>query len=302
MPTITVSPNGINGGMGGGNKAPSERGELKGWSAGSARRNMRFLQSVETDELNGVGIAFTLTVRDCPVSHDEWSTMRDSFVKFLQRRKLIRLHWVTEWQKRGAPHFHMSAYFPDEYLRENPSFIVDVMHHWYELSKHLGTLPRGQHYAVIDGGVGWQKYVSKHASRGYAHYQREEGSIPKGWEKTGRLWGKSGKWPTDEVKLLLDDKTYFRFRRLVRRYRVSDAQGERIKAELYQDAKKSRKARQRVSYARRMLKRNDRNKSEVRGVSEWVPATISKAMINHLAVTYPSRISRMVDGRPVRST
>jgi len=292
MAIVTVTPNGINGGFGGGNKSPKERGELKGWSAGSARRNMRFLQSVQTSELDGVGLAITLTVKDCPASHDEWSTLRDSFVKFLQRRKLIRLHWVTEWQSRGAPHFHMSAYFPEEYVQSNPLLLHEIMHQWLDLTAHLGTLPRGQHFAEIDGGAGWQKYVSKHASRGYAHYQREQSTIPKGWEKTGRLWGKSGTWPTDQAKVFMDDKSFHRLRRMMRRYLIAEAQQARQQAQGYKDQRKHREARQRVSYLRGMLKRSNRKISEVRGISEWVPDEISKAMINLLAVSEGTHVKR----------
>ena len=292
MPVITVSPNGINGGFGGSNSSPSERGILKGWSAGSARRNMRFLQSVQTSKLDGVGIALTLTVRDCPPTHDEWAKIRENFVKFLKRRKLMRLHWVTEWQKRGAPHYHMSAYFPESYLTANPLFMPDVIEHWQKLTEHLGTLPRGQHWAVIDGGVGWQKYVSKHASRGFAHYQREEGSIPKGWEQTGRLWGAPGTWPTEQTRLNIDQEGFYRFRRIIRNHLVSEALRELEQAKLYPDARKVRKARQRVSYVRRMLKRNERTVSSVRGLSEWAPDNVTKAILNHLVTSKLAKIVR----------
>lgn len=288
--TITIMPNGINAGFGGGNGSPKARGELKGWSAGSARRNKQFLQSVLTHELDGVGLALTLTVKDCPATHDEWERIRQVFVKFLKRKKLIRLHWVTEWQARGAPHFHMSTYFDAEYVAENPSITVDILMKWTDLTSHLGSLPRGQHIALIDGGSGWHEYVSKHASRGYGHYQREQGSIPKGWEKTGKLWGKTqgDSWPVADEKLILDKVSYQRLRRMVRSYLISQAREGVIQANRYNDAKQQSKARRKLSFARTMLKINKREMSEVRGINEWVPFEISSAFVDHIANNNPA--------------
>lgn len=281
--TLTIMPNGINAGYGGGNGSPPNRGNTKGWSAGSARRNKKFLQSVFTPDLDGSGLALTLTVRDCPETHDEWERIRQSFVKFLKRRELLRLHWITEWQERGAPHFHMSAYFPDEYVERNPRLIIEIMQHWCKLTKHLGTLSRGQHYAEIDGGTGWQQYVSKHASRGYGHYQREQGSIPKGWQKTGRLWGKSGEWPTISEKIAIDQKSFQRLRRMSRSYLVSEARTALQRQKSYGDPEKIKAATRKLSFARSMLKINDRTKSEVRGINEWVPFEITSRMVDLLA-------------------
>ena len=77
--------------------------------------------------------------------------------------------------------------------------------------------------------LGWLQYLSKHAARGAAHYQRAQGSIPSGWEgMTGRMWGHLGDFPTHEpLGLELDDCGWFRFRRIVRGWRCAPARSEK---------------------------------------------------------------------------
>ena len=84
----------------------------------SSRGNTRFLYSVLTPELPvsaiGVpllGLSGSLTLRDCPPSHDDWKTLREALFFRLRRKGLYRLHWLTEWQKRGVPHLHFAAWF-----------------------------------------------------------------------------------------------------------------------------------------------------------------------------------------------
>jgi hypothetical protein len=60
---------------------------------------------------------------------------------------------------------------------------------WLSLAAAYGAGEVGQAVVPITGALGWSKYLSKHASRGVAHYQRQ--GTPPGWTKTGRLWGKA---------------------------------------------------------------------------------------------------------------
>ena len=85
---------------------------VQGWSSGSARNNTNFLQSVVESGLTGAGVAFTSTVRDCP-SVEGWKKIRNAFLMRLRREGAIRIHWVTEWQRRGVPHLHGVVYFPE---------------------------------------------------------------------------------------------------------------------------------------------------------------------------------------------
>jgi len=279
-PKITLLPSGINGGIAStGNSAPPLRGQIQGWSAGAARRNMRFLQSVMLDKLPPMGLSITLTVKDCPASSKEWSRLTKGLVEFLLRHGATQLHWVTEWQRRGVPHLHGVAYFeamPDPFIQ------TKVIAYWLHATSHLGTLGRGQHVVPIEGSSGWFQYMSKHASRGHGHYQREKGTLPRSWQTTGQLWGKRGNWPVDEVQVELTKRSWFLFRRVIKSYVIADARSQVLKAKRFGDAWSVRTATRRLVYARGMLRNNKRGMSEVRGLNEWLPWELSQLILDNV--------------------
>lgn len=246
----------------------AKRGNVGGWSPGATRRNVAFLRSVEPDTLHVTehgellyGIAFTLTVRDCPPTSDDWTRLRRAFLKRLQRAGMHRAHWVTEWQRRGVPHLHGCAW------STSPKFDIDIIRAWLDLASPYGVSPRGQHLAAITDPLGWFKYLAKHAARGVQHYQRSAENVPAGWVKTGRVWGHWGEWDTrPPIELYVSDRTFFRLRRLARSWRIADARSSG-------DAR-------RIASARRMLTSHDRALSELRGVSEWIPQDTYLALLD----------------------
>jgi predicted SnoaL-like aldol condensation-catalyzing enzyme len=223
-------------------REPGERGEIVGWTAGAARRNRDFLQSIDATRADGIAVAYTLTVRDVPEDAETWAALVDTFRKRLARMGAIRDHWVIEWQKRGAPHLHGFAYFCPNRLRESDdlaklqpwpedpeilSAMFDwlgrnaafkIVEHWLDLSQRYRTSAKGQHVVPVHGLIGWLAYLMKHASRGADHYQRQRHQLPPGWQKSGRLWGKGGSWPTRTDSLVVDDVSGLRFRRALRAY------------------------------------------------------------------------------------
>lgn len=139
------------------------------------------------------------------------------------------------------------------------------------LAREFGAGRVGQTSVAITGPEGWLKYLSKHASRGVAHYQRQ--GTPNGWTGTGRLWGKGGSWPVVEpLALVVDDPTMRRLRRLVRGYVLAEARSAALAARPGSD--EAARAWSRVSWARRMLRCNDRSLSSVRGLGAWVPQSV----------------------------
>lgn len=139
----------------------------------------------QTDQLTGAGVALTLTLRDCPPTADDWHKLRRAWEKRMVRAGMVRLHWVTEWQRRGVPHLHCAIWFPDAYDTITPTRA------WVEVASAYGAGLRGQHARIIDGPVGWFQYLAKHAARGVKHYQRTADSIPEGWQKDRARVGKS---------------------------------------------------------------------------------------------------------------
>lgn len=272
MPVIQLCPNGLTAGMPGDNRGKvGIRGEVRGWTVAATRRNLRFLYSVNVPDLTGLGFAVTLTLRDCPESADVWHRLRRAFLKRMERAGLLRAHWVTEWQRRGVPHLHGAFFFPEpETARDFIELRARIVSAWCEVAQAYGAAPWAQHVAPLRDTVGWLKYVAKHAARGVQHYQRSMEAVPEGWHKTGRVWGYVGEWPTrDAMRIELSHDGYYRFRRLVRSWRIS-------RVRVAQDW-------QRLPGARRMLKYPDRSESARAGVSEWVPQDVSLQMLAHLA-------------------
>ncbi|AXH76900.1 MAG: RepXfC [Inoviridae sp.] len=241
------------------------RDAIGGWSGGSTRRNVDFLRSVEYSQLTGMGVCFTGTLKHCPPTSDHWHRIRKAYFDRLRRMGVIRIHWVTEWQRRGVPHLHGMFFFPVTMCSMNVR--MTLIKHWIELTTAYGALPVSQHAIMMHDALGWAQYSAKHASRGVGHYQRSPENVPTEWQhKTGRVWGKTGEWPTrDPMKFHVADDVYYRFRRMARSWRISDARVS--------------KSRYRIKAARRCLVANTRTLSDVRGVSEWLPLDTATALL-----------------------
>jgi len=273
MPTMQVYQHGVTAGIPGNNKGLAGlRGEVVGWSDQVAKRNTAFLRSVYLPDLDGLGISFTLTVKDCPPTHAEWAALRKAWFERQRRAGMLRAHWVTEWQRRGVPHLHGVVYWPacEGDGRTYAKYLGSMLDGWLALTEIYGAAHQAQHTSNIYDSLGWLKYLAKHAARGAAHYQRAAEGIPEGWKKTGRMWGYLGDWPRrDVLKLSVGNDAFFRYRRLVRSYRLADARASG--------------SGRRIRQARRMLQDSDRARCEVRGVSEWVPQGVSLRMVELLA-------------------
>nr|CRY96678.1 hypothetical protein [uncultured prokaryote] len=242
------------------------RGQVGGWSMKATRRNTDFLRSIDERKLSGAGVALTLTLKTCPETADDWHRLRKNWQDRMRRAGMVRIHWVTEWQRRGVPHLHVALWWPDKYR------ISDPVEAWLALAAPYGAGAKGQHGKPIDGPVGWFQYLSKHAARGVKHYQRSGDNMPPGWkEKTGRVWGYGGDWPLqDPVNVQLDDDGFYAFRRLVRSWRIGNARASGDKA--------------REIHAKRMLHYPGNPKiSALRPVSEWCNQAQALMFLGNLA-------------------
>lgn len=269
MPIVTVYQHGSSAGIPGSNGGMAgKRGTASGWNAQTTRRNVAFLRSVTLSELTGDGYAFTLTLKHCPPSHDHWHRLRRSFHKRMERMGSSRIHWVTEWQRRGVPHLHGVVYFPTGTSSYRTPH--DLVTHWLKAAEAYEPAPWSQHIKPITDSLGWLQYLAKHSARGARHYQRDSANMPQGWQKPGRIWGKSGDWPVKEsTQINLDKPGFFKYRRVLRSWRKADARSS-------QNGK-------RIQHARSMLKANKRELGEIRGVSEWIPESVSMAVVHWVA-------------------
>lgn len=311
MPTISILPNGCTSG----NIAvkPSEhmrakRKETKGWTTKVSSSLKKWFYSIPIDTLNGHGYSFTLTLKDCPDSSDDWALMRNAYIKRLFRTDCIRLQWITEWQRRGVPHLHGVAYFETE---KEASLLIN---HWVDVAKKHSPAPWAQDVKPIHDISGWLNYLAKHAARGASHYQRSADSIPEGWLKTGRMWGYRGDWIQQEaMKFSIDQQGFNQFRRIVKNYyhaqmrdlfancdypnkqrrKITRSMIPEAIADLAPEDKQKlitdlqigmatpqqRGKRMIFLYSRHALKNNNPDNSRMMGTSDWMPMELSTKLL-----------------------
>jgi hypothetical protein len=263
---VKVFPGGSSGGFPGSGAAPGKRAEINGWSTAAARRLIAWLWSVEADGLPADGWAVTLTTGGRPSSAAEWHSARRSLMQRLERLGYGQQQWVIEWTAAGRPHLHMAVYrdrcvFPVRPKR-SPGFAADALAAWLSICDRKGwdASARGQHIVPISDASGWLQYVSKHASRGVGHYQRQ--GAPEGWERTGRLWGYWGGWPVaPPVVVTLSAEAFREYRS-----RMVEWQAARLRSLGLDDVADA--------YLERHASDGDFD-----GISGWIPSDVSVSLL-----------------------
>lgn len=261
MPAVTFYRHGLTASiMSKGNPDPPKRGKVVGWSPAAARRNVKFLRSVDERELTGTGWAVTLTVKKCPSTPASWSAALHQWQKRVVRAGVIRFHWVMEFQRRGVPHLHAAVWFDTDITLSVDQQRESLLVAWQDVAQAFEAGSKGQHARPIEGVVGWFQYMAKHCSRSHVHYQRQRDAVPKAWASSPRVWGKGGEWPLCEPAIAeVSSKAFWRLRRLVKASRLAEARrGLPLN-------------RGQVGHLRRILKCNNQKLSSVRPVSEWMP-------------------------------
>jgi hypothetical protein len=296
MPTLRSYQSGVSVFMGGThvyNAEQKTRGDVVGWSAAAARRNTRFLWTVDPLGLHGAGYALTLTMRDTPPTAEEFGRMRAALFERWRRAGMVRAHWVVEWQRRGTPHLHAAVYLPrsvsgqtealpqagppavaDTRLVDGAKLVVD----WLDIAGEFGAEWQSQDCKPIFSELGWLEYLAKHASRGAMHYQRQAGMIPEGWKKSGRLWGHLGEWPTVEPVDIPDltARDFYLVRRIIDRWSLAQARS-------IEDPQLRAK---KIRFLKRRRSSGDAKHSRRRGVSEWFPESELLRLVDFLENRY----------------
>lgn len=248
------------------NLNPGLRGDVIGWNAATARRQKLWLWTVDADALPGIGYAVTLTIRDCPPDALAWGRLRRAWLMRMERMGATRIHWVTEWQRRGVPHMHAAVYFDGEDEEGTREALIVVA--WMKVAREFTASWQSQDAKQIEGATGWLKYMAKHAARGANHYQRA--GHPDGWTKTGRMWGKTGDWPVVEpYELKITHEQFYRLRRIMRAWSIADARksGDWSRVE---------------HLRRRAGMERTRQRSQYQAVSEWIPEATTLRLVDYL--------------------
>ena len=248
----------------------SDKAEVSGWSRNSTRSLIKFLKSVNPHKFStGSCYCFTLTLRMCPPTPQDWKRLRESFFRSLHRHEVASILWLTEWQRRGVPHLHGIVLLPCGFSSGDFVAAWIVCARKYQASAHC------QHARAIYDPLGWSEYLAKHSARGVSNYQRSAASMPAGWQgKTGRMWGHRGAWPTyPPIDLQCSRAVFFRLRRLLKARALSQA--------------RSRGDPRAIRFCRTTLKCNDPILSPLRGVSHFCDQPTTLRLLDYLQTVGP---------------
>jgi hypothetical protein len=193
----------------------------------------------------------------------------------LVRTKVIGPYLRQKRVARGCSH---SLWFTDMIVA-NAIYVA-----WKHIVAPLPFSDRAMHIERIEALSGWSAYVAKHCARGIDHYQRTASVLPEGWTSSGRLWGKGGDWPVRSDNLELDDTSYFRLRRVVRKWLLAKTRFNAAQA----FGRKQDMARNDLKYLRKQGKRllgangtrqDPKNMSSVLGLSSFVPRDLIDVLL-----------------------
>jgi hypothetical protein len=163
------------------------RGDIGGYSYGSARRYKCFLASIRKGADLPAFVTLTYGER-FPTEPDVFKNDLAKLIKRFRRKfhNNFGLTWKLEPQKRGAPHYHLLIWGCD--LAQLKAFVPFA---WYEIAGagdekhlmwHLGMCGNGNKPCVeeINSPNGVMGYVSKYVGKAFEDA---------GFEHVGRFWG-----------------------------------------------------------------------------------------------------------------
>ncbi len=203
-----------------------KRDVVSGFSRQSRTRLIRFMGSINQTQYKSKQIAFiSLTY------HEKWPDDPDGWKKHLQawEKRMDREYgdlpgvWKLEFQKRGAPHFHLILFLPLD-LVHNPSDVSRlkrfVARTWNEIAGYGSTehIAYGSDVRFKGSWRGVMSYTAKYMSKEQlVAVTTEDGRVM----RTGRCWGYWHKTllPIEEKRISISWDDYILLRRWFRRLR-----------------------------------------------------------------------------------
>jgi len=190
------------------------RGLVDGFSYKARRRLMQTVSRINTGQLGCMGFV-TLTY------HENWRGRDikrdlDNYLKRIRRHfPDVAYLWRLEYQKRGAPHFHVLLFFPPHQSDKSQIEESKLSDPWHSVVDE-GNIHHAKHGSKVrvfeDGYQGVQIYATKYCAK------LESDGVKK-LDGVGKYWGRSQNLPlgpTDEV--VMSDSQDANARRYCRRF------------------------------------------------------------------------------------
>jgi len=207
------------------------RGRVVGFSKASRRRMLRLVNSIDRRQVEPDQVLFvTLTYPgEWPRDPQAWKRHLEAFRMRLERRwGRMPVLWKLEFQKRGAPHWHLLLIVPAERVGLVRALRKWTAQAWYEVVKsgdvrHLKAGTQVDRVRTWRGVVSYcGKYLGKEVA---APCDPETGEV---WS-TGRIWGV---WRREMLPIEMQEKliTYqqaYRMRRIIARAKKWNIRGRR---------------------------------------------------------------------------
>lgn len=165
----------------------SKRGEIKGYSSKAQARARAFLAKIPDSELL-ISLMVTLTYpgNDCAEAipdAKEWQIYKNHLRRFgqeLKRKWNASAVWVLEFQKRGAPHYHLIVFGVE--LARLVEFRTWVAEEWNRIV--------GGDFKHLQAGTQCDIAKSPHGARCYLVKYMTKGDQALKNISVGRYWGK----------------------------------------------------------------------------------------------------------------
>lgn len=193
------------------------RGVVQGFSAASRRRLRLRLMEIDWGRLDAMWVTLTYH-KEWDDSWTGWKRDLGVFRKRLARSSMAAegIIWRMEFQKRGAPHFHLVLGYAHGLGPDRAQLRGWVRDNWAEVigeSDNEALLEHGTDVVTVQvlpeqGGMGkLMGYLLKEMSK---KHQAGVGTA------TGRVWGVSGNWPVRELGTVsLTEAGYFELARRI---------------------------------------------------------------------------------------
>lgn len=196
------------------------RGVVREFSAGSRRRLLRFLGGVDRGRVDVSRLGFvTLTYPEVfPSAPDEWERHLTAFRHRWERAfGVMPAVWKKEFQKRGAPHWHLLVKLPDSVVGRVALSRLRawVSRAWFEVvgSGDLRHLKAGTQVQKVRTWRGAMSYAAKYLGKSERVVDGSTGEVL----AVGRYWGvwRRDCWPVEWVTVPVAPDDVWRCRRVL---------------------------------------------------------------------------------------